>query len=444
MACGATRVLVGRAPDGSDVCGPCSGRADLDDVCRRCGFPGDILADASCTRCIVIERVHDLLSRGDGTISPQLRPLAEALSTAESPLSVSEWLRTSTGPRILAQLVSHEAEITHEILDALPQGAFTRHVRELLVATGVLPRRNEPIAQLELWLDNLLGSLQPHQSRIIRPFAEWHVLRDARRRANRSRYTAGSAATDRTDIRVAIEFLTWLDARDLDLADVAQEDLDLWLTEHPTRLRGISTFINWAVARHLTGPLVLPRKRKALPTTFLTKDEYGEQLRRCLNDDTLPLEVRIVGALTRLYALPVTRIVKLTTDRFHREEERAYFTFDRNPVLLPPKLARLIERQISRPGVTSVLRRPDGPGPLLPGRPPSRPRSVSSVHALLKAHGLPVLAARNTAMLEAVSELPPIVVSDLFGVSASNAHTWAGFAQDSWADYLAACQPDVE
>lgn len=42
------------------------------------------------------------------------------------------------------------------------------------------------------------------------------------------------------------------------------------------------------------------------------------------------------------------------------------------------------------------------------------------------------------------SELPPIVVSELFGVSASNAHTWAGFAQDSWADYLAACQPDVE
>ncbi|MFI1018148.1 hypothetical protein [Streptomyces sp. NPDC020965] len=60
----------------------------------------------------------------------------------------------------------------------------------------------------------------------------------------------------------------------------------------------------------------------------------------------------------------------------------------------------------------------------------------------MKQHGLPVLAARNTAMLEAVSELPPIVVSDLFGVSASNAHTWAGFAQDSWADYLAACQED--
>ncbi|MFE2750153.1 hypothetical protein ACFXKX_38630 [Streptomyces scopuliridis] len=48
--------------------------------------------------------------------------------------------------------------------------------------------------------------------------------------------------------------------------------------------------------------------------------------------------------------------------------------------------------------------------------------------------------ARNTAMLEAVTDLPPIVISDLFGVSATSAHRWARFAQDSWADHLAACQ----
>jgi len=284
----------------------------------------------------------------------------------------------------------------------------------------------------------MLEPLPPHQSRIVRPFAEWHVVRDARRRADRGRYTAHSAAADRTDIRVAIEFLTWLDGRSLEPATVGQEDLDLWLTEHPTRRRGITSFINWAVARRLTGKLVPPPRRNTLPANFLTENEYAAQLRRCLNDDTLPVEVRIIGALTRLYALPVTRIVALTTDRFHREEDRAYITFDRNPVLLPLKLARLIEHQIAQPAVTSALRRPSGAGPLLPGRPPNRPRSASSVHALLKQYDLPVLAARNTAMLEAVSELPPIVVSDLFGISVSNAHAWAGFAQDSWADYPAA------
>lgn len=57
----------------------------------------------------------------------------------------------------------------------------------------------------------------------------------------------------------------------------------------------------------------------------------------------------------------------------------------------------------------------------------------------LRKHGLEVVSARNTAMLEAVADLPPVVISDLFGVSAGSAHRWAGFAQDSWTDYLAAC-----
>jgi hypothetical protein len=55
-------------------------------------------------------------------------------------------------------------------------------------------------------------------------------------------------------------------------------------------------------------------------------------------------------------------------------------------------------------------------------------------------HGLPTLSARNTAMIEAVAELPPIVVADLFGIHPNTAYTWAKLAQASWADYLAASE----
>ena len=58
--------------------------------------------------------------------------------------------------------------------------------------------------------------------------------------------------------------------------------------------------------------------------------------------------------------------------------------------------------------------------------------------ALLRQHGLPTLAARNTAMIEAVSELSPIVIADLFGIHPGTAHTWAKFAQASRTDYRAA------
>ncbi|MFC5664226.1 hypothetical protein ACFP3U_14680 [Kitasatospora misakiensis] len=59
----------------------------------------------------------------------------------------------------------------------------------------------------------------------------------------------------------------------------------------------------------------------------------------------------------------------------------------------------------------------------------------------MNQHDMPSLSARNTAVIEAASVLPPIVVSDLFGITASSAYRWAQFAQNRWSDYLAARQP---
>ena len=52
--------------------------------------------------------------------------------------------------------------------------------------------------------------------------------------------------------------------------------------------------------------------------------------------------------------------------------------------------------------------------------------------------GLPTVAARNTALFGMAGELPPIIISDLFGVHRNTANHWAVLAQDSWAGYLAA------
>ena len=165
---------------------------------------------------------------------------------------------------------------------------------------------------------------------------------------------------------------------------------------------------------------------------------------RSLHTGGLPAETspRAAGALVRLYALPLTRILELTTDRFHHDEaSAAYLTLERHPALLPPTLALLIEEQIRRPAGDSMFHQPlHGTARFLfPGRPASRPLSSSRLQSLLSQHDLPAIGARNTAMIEAVSALPPIVVSDLFGVTPSSAHRWARYAQDSWADYLAAC-----
>jgi hypothetical protein len=41
-------------------------------------------------------------------------------------------------------------------------------------------------------------------------------------------------------------------------------------------------------------------------------------------------------------------------------------------------------------------------------------------------------------MIEAVITLPPVVITDLFGLRPSTAETWAKYANDSRTHYLAA------
>ncbi|MFG2848917.1 XRE family transcriptional regulator [Kitasatospora sp. NPDC048296] len=440
--CGTLRALVGRSEDGKDICGPCSG-TDIDYACNRCGYPGAIHADGACARCVAQERIHELLSGEDGTVRPQLQPLAQQLGAANHPWSVLLWMRRSDSARMLAGLAAQQQEISHELLDALPQKWDTLYIRELLVAAGALPKRNEQFARIQAWLKNMLAGLPPHHARVVRPFAEWGVLRAARRRADKDRYTIGSAMSDKRNIRAAIRFMTWLDDNSITLTDLGQDDLDLWLTTHTSASRDLAAFIRWAVARRLTGKLTVPSKKFTQPSQLLPGDELNAHLRRCLNDDGLPLEARIIGALTSLYAMPTTRIVQLTTDRFSRDGEDAYLTINQNPVLLPPKLAALIEQQITAPALrTSVLQKSHTgtPGYLFPGQPPSRPRNSQTVHDYMRRHGLPGISARNTAMLEAITDLPPIVVSDLFGIHPHTAYAWAQYAQNGWAEYLEAVQ----
>ncbi|ELP45380.1 hypothetical protein D522_17083 [Mycobacterium avium subsp. paratuberculosis S5] len=265
------------------------------------------------------DRVNVLLSLDDGTVVPQLQPLADALSAA-NPESVQTWLQASSSARLLAQLVAERRAISHELLDELDQDNATRYIRQLLVTTGILTSRQEEFAQLQIWASRKIQHLPPHQSRVVRPFAEWRVIRDARKRAARRRYTIGSAANDRQKISTTIAFLTWLDDQEIPLDSVTQLHLDRWLDAHPTKHKYLAAFIGWLEKQRLTqAELVVPQRRSQLPSRLLSDDELEQQLKRCLTDDTLPLDVRVVGALIRLYAPPLVRIAELTTDRYHTD-----------------------------------------------------------------------------------------------------------------------------
>jgi hypothetical protein len=346
-------------------------------VCPRCGRPGVTESGGGCAACAVDDRIRALLGDEKGVIAGQLRPLADALCSA-NPGSMLTWLRRSPAVALLKNLVEQPGEITDETLDRLVQDRNTAYLRQVLVTTTILPPRDEPLAQLGLWTAATTSDLPVGHQRIIQPFAEWDVLRGARRRAARGRYTVSSAAAARRSITTAIGLLTWLDTHHIDLIDLTQHHVDHWLTTHPAKRLDITPFLKWITARRLTGPLDIPTRNPTQPCLFIDHDTHQWQLRRCLTDDTLPLEVRVVGALIRLYALPLTRIAELTTDRYHHDSAGAYLTLDRHPVLLPPRLAGLVEQLLVTRATDSALRHvPGQPAWLLPGRPPSRPRSTT-------------------------------------------------------------------
>lgn len=435
--CQTAHVLVGRNSNGAGICGPCSGRPELDWACQRCGQPGDIYTDGCCTGCVVSDRLDALFDRGDGTVATQLAPLVAALK-ATDPWNVQGWLRRSTAA-LLAELAEHPDALTHATLDVLPQNAMTRSTRATLVTTGVLPERHETLAQLELWAARALQDRLPRQLALLRPFVEWDVLRGARRRARRGAYTAGAALTDRQEITAAIILLDWLDDVGAELATATPAHLERWIELHPAKANTIGAFLRWARARRINTEFDIPRRPRTFPEVSLDDAQHHEQLRRCLTDENLSLDLRIAGALVRLYALPLQRLSTLPRTAYRRADDldrHAYLVLGEHPVLLPPSLARLIDRYLADGGAGFPYAQGEQPLYLLRGRYPRQPRNAHGLASLLAKQGLYTRTAHNTAMFQAVSTMPPTVVADLFGITVDTAVRWAHLANTSWDCYL--------
>ncbi|MET0704711.1 MAG: XRE family transcriptional regulator, partial [Mycobacterium sp.] len=403
------RILVCVNESGDAVCTRCGG-VDLSFACKDCGEEGPGFRNGRCDRCSVLAKVNTLLG-GKGSVSDARRqPLFAALAEV-SPGSVHTWVGNNPSLAWLAELARTGRGITHEEIDRLPQNAQTLHIRAAFVAAGVLPQRNEALAQLQLWVDRTVPTIPAEHQSVIRAYAEWHIVRRARRRAARGPFRPDADSSNRQRIRCAINFLGWLAEADVSVADLRQHHVDTYFAAGSSNLKALSTFLAWMQTRRLISGLEIPRKKDGLPSRFQDQDDQTDQLRRCLTATDLPLEVRIVGALVRLYAIPVARIVELTTDRLDRDDTHAYLVIEKNAVVLPPSLAALIEEMIADRHSSGPSDSGSGiPAYLFPGRPPSRPRNTKSLGRNLSRYGLPTLAARNSAMIANALDLEPIVV----------------------------------
>ncbi|MCD2197274.1 hypothetical protein LQ327_28270 [Actinomycetospora endophytica] len=436
-SCHELRVLIGR-DDHGPLCGPCAG-STLDPRCRTCKRPGRHYSDEKCARCELHERVDDLLAGPNGTPNPQLQPVRELLLAADRPNGQIAWLMRSDAAQLLRDLARREDVVTHNYLDTLPQNRAETFLRALLVDAGVLPARNEELERIRPWLETFLAD-QPDHARLIRPFVHWFVLRRARRAAARRRYQARAGHHLRAKVRVAHEFLAWLDTLQLDLAELDQATIDRWLTQGTSQAREIRSFLAWARSHRLTKELRVPFPPRQQPEAMLEEGERWRLLERCFNDTTPPLDTRAAGALILLYGLPLIRIRSLTADHLeHHSDERTHLIVGAHRLLLPPKLADMLSR-LAEAG-SGRSRYPTRPGArrwLFPGLVPGAPLSAEGFNVKLARFGLHTRPARNAALISLAAQLPSAVLADLVGLHHNTAARWSQLAARDWHDFVAA------
>jgi len=339
---------------------------------------------------------------------------------------------------------SSDEAVTHELLDRLPQGHIEVYLRSALVNAGVLPERHEGVERVAVWLEHLLAG-RPQEARLLRPFTHWVLLRRARRRADRRGHDT-SGPRLRAQIYVVLEFLAWLDQHGLTLAALTQEHVDDWLVSGSSGRRlEIGPFLNWATQRGLTDRHVLPSSasRRGPSQILMTDEQRWQQLRSCVEDGALPLEVRVAGALALLYGLTLARIRRLTSADIQRSaNDDMYLKVGRQPLLIPPRIASLLQQLSVSPRRRSLLPI-DGPPWLFPGVVPGEPLSSQAIGDLLQRHvGVRSHAARQAALIAFAAELPPPVLADLLGLTVQTAQKWASYTQPDWAAYLAARAAD--
>jgi hypothetical protein len=128
--------------------------------------------------------------------------------------------------------------------------------------------------------------------------------------------------------------------------------------------------------------------------------DHIHQLDRCLTDSSMPLDLRVGGALVLLFGMLVSRITQLTKDDVTEDGPVTCLAIDGNRLALPPRLASLVRQLRDQDEQRWTLARLGTPAPwLFPGQSPARPAVDVLFGVRLQYHGINAHAGRNTARL---------------------------------------------
>ncbi|MEU2865133.1 hypothetical protein ACIQWL_51280 [Streptomyces mirabilis] len=437
--CGHVRFCKGRGPNGEALCRVCYAKHPIARRnCVQCGVLERLYHHGLCNPCALDRQLTGLLGGPDGTVRPDLEPVLQCLHRGD-PLTLLYWLRKPVPRQLLSALAVATGPVTHEVLDRLQQPVkAVRHLRAALVADGVLPARDEHLAELERWLPRAVARIEdPSERQVVRGFATWHHLHRLRRNTGKQPVTLHQAVVVRREVKAAIQLVAWLRVRGTSLAACTQHDIDDWLATDLWVRYVARTFVAWSVRNRHAHRVVIPAPPRDASMALIEHDQRWGHIRRLVNGDGIDTTTRVAGLLLLLLAQPLSRISLIRVDQVIQTSDGVSLTLAAYPTDLPPPLDDLVLELVRQRHGNSTLGRSDDHPWLFPGTAGGQPISSRQLMRKLTALGIRARPARNTTLMELSAELPAVVLSRLLGLHISRAEKWTREAGSTRADYAA-------
>jgi len=430
--CGRLRLLPGvDGSTGERLCCDCAGIKNTY-TCRRCTTEWT-LRRGLCEWCRFGD-VLDVIMEGDVDLSA----LRSRLLGVSRPDSILNWLVRAEVRELLADLSTGTVTLTHAGLDGFRIRRIAEHTRGLLVAAGLLPKRDEYLAHFDRWVGERLsehaGSAE--DLTVLETYAAWELRRRLVISSEAQALGPDQIARATQCLRMAATLLTWLHVeRGHSLAECTQADLDCWLVGGTGSRVMAHNFTRWAIKTQRCSKLMVS-KRAARSVQPLDHAGRLHHLEGLLDPKTGGLADRVAGVLVVLFGQPFTRIATLGVDDILVKEGAVGIRLGRDIAPVPPPFADMFAQLVADPPNRSTATNPTSPW-LFPGRLAGSHLTAGLLRGKVRAMGISNLGARSGALRQLVLDCPPTVVADMLGYTYNAIEHHAQHAGSPWASYAA-------
>ena len=440
--CDTERLLPGRDTTAAPICRDCAG-INRSFSCTRCQLEGSLVAGL-CHRCRLTDQLTELLDDGTGRIHPPLLPLLEYLRGMTRPDSRLIWINSPQPHDLLMALATGQITLTHEAFTKLPNTRTVTYVNDLLIECGVLPPADRQLGIYQRWLATYLVDISElGHAQLLRHFAAWHQVRALRNKSRKGPLSSTVTATARDEIKTSEAFLSWLTAHRIDLSRCRQVDMDTWSVHKvdPNHQRE-KAFLLWLMTTGRLPKLRIPPKSTPKNTvTPMNQRDWTATIHHLLTDQRIPLRSRVAGLILLLYAQPVTRIVRLTTEDVSRDADQCTLRLGDPPTPVLEPIASLLHAYIDERTTPTTASNPESCW-LFPGCRPNQPIHVKTLRDLIRQAGVPVGRGRVAAIRQLLLTMPAPVVAEALGYHQVSATRIANQTGSTWSGYAAGDHTD--